>query len=299
MCRGRGALRRRSWGAGQGRRPGLRPPIRVGALRGRGGGGPARLRHPGRVRELACPDPDVELRGRDAGGRGRHRDHRQPQPVDRQRLQGQVADRGRRRTGAAGGPRADDRRQRRRGDPAAAVRRCRGRGPGRALRPVPRLRAVRPAHGRRRRAQGGRRVDPRGPDVGRRGGLDQPPAGGGEDPGHGAAHGAQPVLRRRQPGADPAEHRRGARDRGGRRLRPGVAPRRRRGPGRRDRRARDVHPPAPGLRAAHVLPGRASGVPRPGGQERQRDLAGRAPRRALRDRRPRDPGRLQVRRSRR
>ena len=43
----------------------------------------------------------------------------------------------------------------------------------------------------------------------------------------------------------------------GRRLRPGAAARRRRGSGRRGRRAGDVHPPARGDGPAHVLPGRA------------------------------------------
>ena len=42
-------------------------------------------------------------------GRRRHRDHRQPQPVDRQRLQGQGADR---RGGGAGHPDASRRRSR-------------------------------------------------------------------------------------------------------------------------------------------------------------------------------------------
>ena len=85
------------------------------------------------------------------------------------------------------------------------------------------------------------------------------PAGRRPDPGQRDPPGAQPVLRRRQPGADPPEHRRGARpilagggyDLG--LLLDGDADRARGG-----RRARHVHPPAPGDRPADVLPGRAS-----------------------------------------
>ena len=65
-------------------------------------------------------------------------------------------------------------------------------------------------------------------------GLDPAPPPRRPDPDHRDPQRAQPVLRRHQPGADPAERRRGARpDRGGR-LRPRPAPRRR----RRPRRAR-------------------------------------------------------------
>ena len=66
-------------------------------------------------------------------------------------------------------------------------------------------------HARPRRAQGGRRLDPGRPDVGRRERLALAPAGGRADPRQRDPPGAQPVLRRRQPGADPAQHRRGAR----------------------------------------------------------------------------------------
>ena len=52
-----------------------------------------RPRHPGRLRRPRGPDPDELVRGRRAGRRRRHRHHRQPQPVDRQRVQGQGPDR--------------------------------------------------------------------------------------------------------------------------------------------------------------------------------------------------------------
>ena len=101
---------------------------------------------------------------------------------------------------------------------------------------------------------------PRRPDVRRGRGLDPAAAGRRQDPGHGDPPGAQPLLRRHQPGADPAPHRRGARDPREGRLRPGPAARRRRGPRRRGRREGHVHPPAPGHRPADVLP---RGAPRP------------------------------------
>ena len=72
----------------------------------------------------------------------------------------------------------------------------------------------------------------------------------------------------------------------GRRLRPGPAARRRRRPGRRGRREGHVHPPAPGHRPAHVLPGRAPRPARAGRRQRQQHVDGRPARRALRDRRP-------------
>ena len=70
---------------------------------------------------------------------------------------------------------------------------------------------------------------------------------------------------------------------GRRRLRPRAAARRRRGSGRRDGRARHVHPPAPGHGPADVLPGRAPRLARPGRRQRQQHLDGGTPRRALRD----------------
>ena len=70
---------------------------------------------------------------------------------------------------------------------------------------------------------------------------------------------AQPVVRRRQPGADRARTstRRWASSPGGG-YDLGPAARRRRGPRGRGRRARHLHPPAPGHGPAHVLPRRAS-----------------------------------------
>ena len=82
---------------------------------------------------------------------------------------------------------------------------------------------VRPTDARSRRAQGGRRVDPGRPDVGRGERLDLASPRRRPDPDRRDPPRAQPVLRRRQPGADPAEHRRGAGDPGGRRLRPRAA----------------------------------------------------------------------------
>ncbi len=83
-------------------------------------------------------------------------------------------------------------------------------GHGRALRPVRGLRAIRPAHGRSRRAQVGRHVGPGRPDVGRRQRLAVAPAGRRPDPGRRDPPGTQSLLRRRQPRTDPPEHRRGA-----------------------------------------------------------------------------------------
>ena len=78
---------------GQGHRHRLRPAVRLRALRRRGGGGRAGPRHPGRPGRPRRADPDELVRGRRARRGGRHRHHRQPQPVDRQRVQGQGADR--------------------------------------------------------------------------------------------------------------------------------------------------------------------------------------------------------------
>ena len=77
----------------------------------------------------------------------------------------------------------------------------------------------------------------------------------------------------------------------------GPVPRWRRRSCRRRRRARDVRPPAPGHRAADVLPGGASRLARPGRGQRQQHVDGRASRRALRHRDLRDPGRVQVHRA--
>ena len=61
--------------------------------------GPARARHPGRHQPDRRADPDELVRGRPARRGGGDRDHGVAQPVDRQRVQGQVADR------RGGGPR--------------------------------------------------------------------------------------------------------------------------------------------------------------------------------------------------
>ena len=161
----------------------------------------------------AVPDPDELVRGRRARRGGRHRHHRQPQPVDRQRLQGQGAD------GLGGRPRHPRRSSRRR---LAANGGDRDRARGRS--PTPRRPAWSSGSTRTRATSGssaGRSTStrckaadmsmPRRADVGRRERLDLAPARRRPDPGHRDPPGAQPVLRRRQPRADPAEHRRGAR----------------------------------------------------------------------------------------
>ena len=105
--------------------------------------GPPRPRHPGVVRGASRADADELVRGgRARRGRG-DRDHGQPQPVDRQRVQGQGAHGCRSRPGAARGDRGAPGGQRRSAGRAPAVR---GRGDGRGrqtVRPVRRLRAVR------------------------------------------------------------------------------------------------------------------------------------------------------------
>ena len=60
-------LRRRAGRAGEGRGHRLRPPVRLGALRGRRRRGPPRPRHPGRLRQPRGADPD-ELATRSSSG---------------------------------------------------------------------------------------------------------------------------------------------------------------------------------------------------------------------------------------
>ena len=242
-------------------------------------------------------DPDDLVRGRRTIGRGRDRDHREPQPVDRQRLQGQGADR-RRPPGpeilavleariASNGGTAIDRRPLADAEAAGLVERFDPYdGYERFLRRTIDLDALKAADVHVL-------VEPM---WGAGAGWISASPGRWPHPGHRDPPGAQPVLRRGESGADPAERRRGARDPRRRRLRPRPVPRRRRGPRRRGRRAGHVHPPARGHRAAHVLPRRAPRDAPAGRQERQQHVDGRAARRALRHRRPRDPGRLQVHR---
>ena len=199
-------LRRRPRRAGEGRRHRLRPAVRLGALRAGRGRGPPRPRHPGRVQPDRGPDPDELVRGRPARRGGGHRDHRLAQPVDRQRVQGQVADR----------------------------------APRRARDMLPAIEAAIAAHTRARRSSAGRSRTPRPPasssgstrsratsgssagrSTSRRceaadvsvlveplygAGLRLDPAAARRrpDPGHRDPRRAQPVLRRRQPRADPA-----------------------------------------------------------------------------------------------
>jgi hypothetical protein len=111
----------------QGHRLRLRPALRQRALREGGRRSRPGPRHPDRLRRAGPADADVLVRGRPAQGRGRHRDHRQPQPLDRQRLQDQVAD-------GRGGRAGDARPTSRRGSPPAPVSRSR---PGRSPMPRP------------------------------------------------------------------------------------------------------------------------------------------------------------------
>ncbi len=92
----RGALRGGARRPGEGRGHRLRPAVRLGTLRTGGRRGPAGARHPGGDQPHRRADPDELVRGRAARLGGRDRDHGVAQPVDRQRVQGQVADRRRR-----------------------------------------------------------------------------------------------------------------------------------------------------------------------------------------------------------
>ena len=231
------------------------------------------------------------------GRRGGHRDHGLAQPLDRQRVQGQVADRGGGGRGHAADDRGGDPRERRTGHRPAAARGRRGGGARRVVRPVRGLPGLRRPHAGPRRAPGRRRVRARRAAVRRGLGLDPAAARRRAHPGHGDPQRAQPVLRRHQPRADPAQRRRGAGDARGRRVRPRAPARRGRGPGRRGRRAGHVPPPAGGHQPAHVLPGRVPGDARPGRRVGEQHLDGREPRADLRGRDLRGPGRLQVHRA--
>ena len=175
------------------------------ALRGRRGRGPPGPRHPGRLRSARGADPDELVRGRRARRRRRHRHHGQPQPVDRQRVQGQGADRARR------PGRTSWRSSRRRSRPTAAT--AIERRPFADAEAAGLVERFDPYEGYERYVRrtldldalkAADVLDPRRADVGRRGRLDLAPARRRQDPGHRDPPGAQPVLRRRQPGADPA-----------------------------------------------------------------------------------------------
>ena len=265
--------------AGQGRRHRLRPPLRLGALRDGDGRGDPRPRHPGRVRGARRAHPDELLRGRRAGRVGGHRDHGQPQPMDRQRLQGQVAARARR------AARTCSRSSRRRSPQGAPIERR----PFAEAEAAGLVERFDPYEGYERFVR--RTVDLDALKAADDDVLVEPMWGAGagwmsrapgrwRDPRHRDPPGAQPVLRRREPRADPAERRRGARQDRARRPRAGAAPRRRRGSRRRGRRAGHVHPPARGHRPADVLPRRASRPARAGGRLGQQHVDGGAPRRS-------------------
>ena len=214
-----------------------------------------------------------------------HRDHRQPQPVDRQRIQGQGRY-GRRRARPRCWPPSrrpwiahpEDELP-----PRRDVRGRGGRGPGRDLRPVPDasasssdgivdLERIKAADKRR----AGRAA------VRLRRGLVHAPAG--RRPAHRprAAHGAEPLLRRRQSGADSPQHRRvaGGDPALGRRHRDRL--RRRRGSGRHGHRAGRLRQPAAGLRAAVLVPARRARPDRSGRLHRHHHLHGAAAGRDLR-----------------
>ena len=125
--------------------------------------------------------------------------------------------------------------------------------------------------------QGGRRAASSSTRCGAPGaGWISPAAGRRADPGHRDPPGAQPVLRRRQPGADPPEHRRGAR-----RCSPAAAttwacsstatPT---GPARPTSAGTFIHQ-LQVTGPADVLPGRAPRLARPGRRQRQQHLDGR------------------------
>ena len=230
---------------------------------------------------------------------GRHRHHRQPQPVGRQRVQGQGPDRrGRRPRTSSSVIEARLARQRRRHARSPAVRRRRGGRAGRAVRPVRRATSGSSAARVDLDAlRGGGHPRARRSDVGRRRGWISRLLAGGRIRVDRDPPGAQPVLRRRQSRADPPEHRRGARHRwpaGGYDLGlllDGDADR----AGAADERGTFIHQ-LEVTGPADVLPGRASRLARAGRGQRQQHVDGRAPRRALRDRHPRDAGRVQVHR---
>ena len=197
-------------------------------------------------------------------------------------------------TGAAAGA-GDPRGRSRRGSPPTAGRPSSG---GRSPTPRPpgsssgstRTRATSAfvrADARPRRAPGGRHVGAGRADVGRRAAAGSracsPAAGSGSPRSTRSATRTSAASTRSRSGPHVDEALGIA---GRRRLRPGPAARRRRGPGGRGRRARHVHPPAPGHRAADVLPRRAPRAARAGRGQRQQHLDGRAARRALRHRRP-------------
>ena len=212
LRRRRRPLRGRSGRAGEGRRHRLRPAVRERALRGRGRRGPARARHPGRLRQPRRADPDVELRGRRArgrrpgssslpattrgpttGSRSRRRPDRPP---------GRRSCRSSRRRSPTTAGRAIERRPFADAEAAGLVERFDPfEGYERYLRRTVDLDAL-------RAADVSILVEPM---WGAGAGWISRLLSGGTDPGDRDPPGAQPVLRRGQPGADPAERRRGAR----------------------------------------------------------------------------------------
>ncbi len=126
---GRGRIRRRSRRGSPRNRLRLRPTLCQRALRGSGRRGRPGPRHPDRIRRPRRADADVLIRGGSAEGSGGHRHHCQSQPLDRQRVQGQVADRRRRRAGDAGRYRGAHCRRRGQSHRNPALRRCGGRRP--------------------------------------------------------------------------------------------------------------------------------------------------------------------------
>ena len=252
----------------------------------------------GRLRGPRRPDPDVLVRGRRARSGGRDRHHRQPQPVGRQRVQGQGADRrrGRRRhpVGHRGAARGQRRDRPSRGGRSPTPRRPGWSSGSTRSTATSGSSAGRSTSMRSRRADMSVLVDPMwGAGSGWMSRLlaggrirvneihqERNPYFGGVNP--------EPI----RPNIDEALAMLAG---GGYDL--GLLPRRRCRPRRRRRRARDLRPPARGHRAADVLPRRAPRLARPGRGQRQQHLDGRAAGRALRHRDPRDAGRLQVHRA--
>ena len=190
----------------------LRPAVRQRAFRGRRGRGGSGPRHPDSLRLPRRADPDVLVRGRPATGRGRHRDHRQPQPLDRQRLQDQVARRAPR-PGRRCWPTSRPASQQ---EPQATSRRAHSRTPRRPgwSSGTTLLTRYREFIGRNldldrlRAAEIDLLVDPL---FGCGATLDPASPCRRPHPRQGDPLGAQPVFRRRQSRADPAQRRRGPR----------------------------------------------------------------------------------------
>jgi hypothetical protein len=243
---------RRPW-----RRRLLGPALRVRALRPCLRGGSRRARHSQLHPDRSGPDAGRQLLHPRAQRRGGHRHHRQPQPVDRQRLQGQGRYRWRRSPRDAGRHRGHDGHHpedelppRRDYDDAEASRAWSSPS---TLPTLPRAARERRRH---RAHPGGGPPRPRREPLRVRRRLVHAVARRRTAHRARAAHRAQPVLRRHESRADPPERRRVARGDPalGRRHRHRL--RRRRRPRGDGDRGGGLRQPAPGLRASLLVPAR-------------------------------------------